>query len=227
MEFFKKTCTRLLFSIVCGIFLGAIGAGCTFLITSNDKASVAIVIWSGISSSMVVALALLIDVILQALKYLVVDLDVFKNRFWRNLLTVIVFLAFALSCFLNRLDFFSLALLAGHLVEMSRVKRLTFEQLIDNHITWIFSLPKIVIHSLIHHFSGTSKQKQSETSIKTFEDHLIVDFTQELAEVFPEEWDEWQHWISDMMDSRTRMQAKGMNHRLVSLITFYRLTRFV
>jgi hypothetical protein len=47
-----------------------------------------------------------------------------------------------------------------------------------------------------------------------------------LAEVFPEEWDEWQHWIRDMMESRTRMQSKGMNHRLVSLITFYRLTRF-
>ncbi|BBC25026.1 hypothetical protein [Pseudanabaena sp. ABRG5-3] len=56
---------------------------------------------------------------------------------------------------------------------------------------------------------------------------LIATLTQGLAEVFPDEWDEWQHWISDMMESRTRMQSKGMNHRLVSLITFYRLTRFV
>jgi hypothetical protein len=55
---------------------------------------------------------------------------------------------------------------------------------------------------------------------------LITSFTQELAEVFPKEWDEWQHWISDMMESRMRMQSKGMNHRLVSLITFYRLIRF-
>ena len=61
---------------------------------------------------------------------------------------------------------------------------------------------------------------------KEWDVSLIITFTQELAEVFPEEWNEWQHWISDMMDSRTRMQSKGMNHRLVSLITFYRLTRF-
>ena len=52
---------------------------------------------------------------------------------------------------------------------------------------------------------------------------LIIAFTEEL---FPEDWDEWQHWISDIMESRTRMQSKGMNHRLVSLITFYRLIRF-
>ncbi len=55
---------------------------------------------------------------------------------------------------------------------------------------------------------------------------LIITFSQGLAEVFPKEWDEWQHWIRDMMEDRTRMQSKGMNHRLVSLITFYRLTRF-
>ena len=56
---------------------------------------------------------------------------------------------------------------------------------------------------------------------------LIIAFAQSLAEIFPEEWHDWQHWISDMMDSRTRMQSKGMNHRLISLIIFYRLTRFV
>ena len=55
---------------------------------------------------------------------------------------------------------------------------------------------------------------------------LIEAITQGLAEVFPEEWDEWQHWISDMMESRTKMQSKGISHHLVSLITFYRLTRF-
>jgi len=55
---------------------------------------------------------------------------------------------------------------------------------------------------------------------------LITNIAQGLSEVFPEEWDDWQHWINDMMELRTRMQSKGMNHRLVSLITFYRLFRF-
>ncbi|MCL1495783.1 MAG: hypothetical protein M1G31_34305 [Pseudanabaena sp. Salubria-1] len=229
MKFFKKTLTGLLFSTFYGASFGVITAGCDFLITGNDKASAAFVIWSSISSSMVVALALLIDVILQALKYLVVDLDVFKDRFWRNLLTVILFLAFVLSYFLNRLDFFSFALLAGHLVEMSRRKRSTFEQLIDDHITWMIYTPKMVISSTLDWFSDTSisKQIQSKTNVKTLEEHLIVDFTQELTSVFPEDWDEWQQWISDMMEDRKKMQSKGMNHRLVSLITFYRLTRFV
>ena len=62
---------------------------------------------------------------------------------------------------------------------------------------------------------------------KEWDVSLIITFTQKLAEVFPEEWDECQHWIYDIMEDRTRMQSKGMNHRLVSLITFYRLTRFV
>jgi hypothetical protein len=55
---------------------------------------------------------------------------------------------------------------------------------------------------------------------------LITTFTQSLAEIFPKEWNEWQHWISDMMEDRSRMQTNGLNHRLVSLITFYRLTLF-
>jgi hypothetical protein len=78
--------------------------------------------------------------------------------------------------------------------------------------------------------SSVKSNKKSETkqrAQRSWDVSLIITFTQELAEVFPEEWDEWQHWISDMMDSRTRMQSKGINHRLVSLITLYRLTRFV
>lgn len=72
--------------------------------------------------------------------------------------------------------------------------------------------------------------KNSQTSqikYKTWNASLIKTLTQEVFEVFPEEWDEWQHWICDIMEDRTRMQAKGINPRLVSLITFYRLTRFV
>jgi hypothetical protein len=83
------------------------------------------------------------------------------------------------------------------------------------------SLDEIPDH-LIPHRKTQIQFKQGALDVT-----LIRAITQGLAEVFPEEWGDWQHWISDMMDSRTRMQSKGMNHRLVSLITFYRLTRFV
>jgi hypothetical protein len=66
----------------------------------------------------------------------------------------------------------------------------------------------------------------SYSSKQSWDIQLVVSFANELAEVFPEEWDEWQHWISDMIEDWTKMQSNGMNHRLVSLITFYRLTRF-
>jgi hypothetical protein len=70
-------------------------------------------------------------------------------------------------------------------------------------------------------------KRTSQKNQRAWDVSLIETLTQGLAEVFPEEWDEWQHWISDIIESRTRMQSKRMNHHLVSLITFYRLTRFV
>lgn len=65
-------------------------------------------------------------------------------------------------------------------------------------------------------------ERQKRTSL----DWKTLYFVKELAEVFPEEWNDWQHWISDMMDSRESMQLKGMKDYRVSLITFYRLTLF-
>ncbi|WP_146048765.1 hypothetical protein [Pseudanabaena sp. BC1403] len=70
------------------------------------------------------------------------------------------------------------------------------------------------------------EKQTSQIKYKTWDVSLMKTFAQEVFDVYPEEWDEWQHWISDMMESRTRMQAAGINHWLVSLITFYRLTRF-
>ena len=70
-------------------------------------------------------------------------------------------------------------------------------------------------------------KSQVQLKQRAWDVSLIEAITQGLSEVFPEEWNDWQHWISDMMEDRTRMQSKAMNHRLVSLITFYRLTRFI
>ncbi len=83
----------------------------------------------------------------------------------------------------------------------------------------------ISLEEIPDHLIAYSKS-QIQIKQRAWDVTLVEAITQGLAEVFPEEWDEWQHWISDMMESRTRMQSKGMNHRLVSLITFYRLTRF-
>ena len=68
--------------------------------------------------------------------------------------------------------------------------------------------------------------KKSQNKQRASDVRLIMDLSEEIINCFPEEWDEWQHWIRDIMDSRTSMQSKGKNHRLVSLLTFYRLTRF-
>jgi len=110
--------------------------------------------------------------------------------------------------------------------QIANYNNITPKLLIDIHIAWLFSLPTLLIRFLSYYHSSTRTNKLHNKQ-RALDVRLIVTFTQELTEVFPEEWDEWQHWIRDMIDSRTRMQAKGMSHRLVSLITFYRLTRFV
>ncbi len=117
---------------------------------------------------------------------------------------------------------------SGTLHYLAERNKTTSRELIENHTILVFSLLIAMFDWLFRRLASSkhSKTKQSKTKQRAWDMGLIVTFTQELAEVFPEEWDEWQHWISDMMDSRTRMQAKGMNHRLVSLITFYRLVRF-
>lgn len=107
--------------------------------------------------------------------------------------------------------------------KLAQSKSTTPEVLIDEHVEWLLDLPHLIRYlysrSTINTKKSQNKQKASEVGVIEF-------INQGLSEVFPEEWDEWQHWISDIMESRTRMQSKGMNHRLVSLITFYRLTRF-
>jgi hypothetical protein len=102
---------------------------------------------------------------------------------------------------------------------------LSFKFDINSHISWIESFPTKLLYKLPNHRS-LKKYEKGEIKQRSRDVSLIITFTQGLSEVFPEEWNEWQHWISDMMDSRTRMQSKQMNHRLVSLITFYRLFRF-
>ena len=102
----------------------------------------------------------------------------------------------------------------------------TREALIENHIAWIFSFQIAIFRLLSSGQSFVKSNKKSKIKQRALDVSLVITFSQKLAEVFPEEWNEWQHWISDIMDSRTRMQSKGINHRLVSLITFYRLTRF-
>ena len=97
----------------------------------------------------------------------------------------------------------------NHLVKSSR----------HNHITK--SLEEIAEHLTPHNYT------QIHFKRRAWDIRLIANLTQGLSEVFPEDWNHWQHWISDMMESRTRMQSNGVNHSLVSLNTFYELTRFV
>jgi hypothetical protein len=92
--------------------------------------------------------------------------------------------------------------------------------------SWLWSLVIVIIKSLSSVYGSFQKNTTLKVKHKSWDLLLIRDYTQRLAEISPKDLDEWQHWISDMMEDRTRMQAKGMNHRLVSLITFYRLTRF-
>ncbi len=100
------------------------------------------------------------------------------------------------------------------------------EFILNGHIVWVFSLLNRFTCLLFKNPSVDKSVNASNVNKRTWDIDFIIVLTQELTEVFPEDWNDWQHWISDMMDSRTRMQSKGMNHRLVSLITFYRLTRF-
>jgi MFS family permease len=119
--------------------------------------------------------------------------------------------------------------LAGATIDyLAKRNKTTREELIENHTIWVFSLLIAIFDWFFRGLASSkhSKTKQSKTKQRAWDVNLVVTFTQEVAEVFPEEWEEWQHWISDMMDLRKRMQAKGINHHLVSLITFYRLVRF-
>ena len=75
--------------------------------------------------------------------------------------------------------------------------------------------------------SFIKKDGKSRINQPAWDVGVIVDFTQKLTDVFPEDWNKWEHEIRDIMDSRTSMQSKGINHHLVSLITFYRFTRFM
>jgi hypothetical protein len=56
---------------------------------------------------------------------------------------------------------------------------------------------------------------------------LIVSLSHSLAKMYPIEWVDWQHWARDIMEKRDRDLAKGIHHRLVSLITACRLLPFV
>ena len=113
--------------------------------------------------------------------------------------------------------------LAWVLKKIANLKNKTPEILIDEHIDWISSS---IFNLLSHLFSLNNKNCNLQNKQRSWDIGLIIYIARELEEVFPEDWNDWQHWIGDMMDSRTRMQSKGINHRLVSLITFYRLTRF-
>ena len=112
------------------------------------------------------------------------------------------------------------------LKKIGESKNTSSEALIDDHIDWLMSLfQKFRLFIENHNHTKTSTSLHGRK--RAWDVQLVESFAHELAAVFPEEWDEWQHWISDMMESRTRMQAKGMNHRLVSLITFHRISCFV
>jgi len=103
-------------------------------------------------------------------------------------------------------------------------KNKTPETLIDEHVDWISSS---ILNLLSHLFSLRRKNCNLQNKQRSWDIGLIIYITKELKEVFPKDWNKWEDEISDMMESRTRMQSKGINHRLISLITFYRLTRFV
>ncbi len=91
---------------------------------------------------------------------------------------------------------------------------------------FFWSLAIKIIKLLSSIYGSTKKNTTLKIKQRSWDLLLIRDFTKGLSEIFPKDLHEWQHWISDIMEDRTRMQSKGMNHRLVSLITFYRLTRF-
>jgi len=116
-------------------------------------------------------------------------------------------------------------LLALILKKISKNKNKSPEKLIDEHVDWLMSLFQ-KFRLFIKNRDYAKISSLSHGMKRAWDVQLVVSFVRDLAVVFPEEWDEWGHEISDIMESRTRMQSKGMNHRLVSLITFYRLFRF-
>ena len=119
--------------------------------------------------------------------------------------------------------FFAVLFAVLYVLEQNKT---TAEEIVEAHMQWLPSLLIALVQFLFTRKSSIKSHKKSKIKERAWDVSLIISSTQELTEVFPEEWDDWQHWINDMMELRTRMQSKGMNHRIVSLITFYRLFRF-
>ncbi len=69
-------------------------------------------------------------------------------------------------------------------------------------------------------------KSQVQIKQRAWDVSLIVALSHRLSEVFPEEWEKWEPEMECMVAFRKRQQSMGMNHRFVSLITFYRLIRF-
>lgn len=108
---------------------------------------------------------------------------------------------------------------------IARQKNKTFVILIDEHISWLLSLP---ITSFLSHCRASFKVSNKSQLIKiSLVDRLIINLTQGLAEVFPEKWDEWQPEMECMMAFRQRQLSKGISHSLISLITFYHFSLFI
>ena len=113
------------------------------------------------------------------------------------------------------------------LIAIAKYQNITLKILIDKHISWLFSLINKLIYVLLKYRSFSKKSNILKVKQKSWDICLIVLLTQGLAEVFPKEWDEWQPEIECMMAFRQRQQSKGINHRLISLITFYHFSLFV
>jgi len=211
---------KTIFSLVLlGAFYGGlIGSGIALLTGNNALA-------------LVVALALALVVALALAGDLTGTLAVVGTMVWTG------FLAVALAVFLPGVFavfgvfagvFAGVAFLAVvfAVLYVSERNKTTAEEIVEAHMQWLPSLLIALVQFLFIRKSSIKSHKKSKIKERAWDVSLIISSTQELTEVFPEEWDDWQHWINDMMELRTRMQSKGMNHRIVSLITFYRLFRF-
>jgi hypothetical protein len=214
-----------------GAFAGALGFILTFV--GSWWVLVWALIWSlGLASILILigALILVIALILALISPNMIDVDDNYSKKWNSVLVLagestLVFSSASLGMVGTPI---ALGLALALILRVSaNYNNTTPELLIDKHVEWLLSFPITLIHFLSHLHTPNKTYLKSQVKHRAWDVSLVVSFTQELAIIFPEEWDEWQHWISDMMESRTRMQSKGMNHRLVSLITFYRLTRFV
>jgi hypothetical protein len=109
------------------------------------------------------------------------------------------------------------------LVIIATLKSTTPEALLDKHVVWLFSLVMGLFQLVFNLVSPLTKPQAKKQS---WDRSLVVFLAHELAEVYPMEWNVWQHWISDILESRQCLQARRINHRLVALITFYELFRF-